>query len=110
MRCASGLRPCARPKPDPSVAGLVAILLLAGPFGVLAGLYVWAARRSPAGFGSRDRVVLIGAGLLTIAAATIGEMTAPEARGPIWPFVYSALAGFVALLASLGLGFALRAR
>jgi hypothetical protein len=92
------------------MAGLVAILLLAAPFGVLAGLYVWAARRSPAGFGARDRAVLIVAAVLTILAAVIGESMAPEARGPIWPYVYSALAGFAAMLALLGSGWALRAR
>jgi hypothetical protein len=110
MRCAPRSQPCARPKPDPTVAGLVAILLLAGPFGVLAGLYVWAARRAPAGFGSRDRFVVVAAALLTMLAAVIGEATAPAARGPIWPYVYSALAGFAALLLVLGLGWGLRAR
>jgi anti-sigma regulatory factor (Ser/Thr protein kinase) len=92
------------------MAGLLAIPLLAGPFGVLAGLYVWAARRSPAGFGARDRLVLAAAALATILAAAIGESMAPQARGPIWPYVYSALAGFAAMLAWLGSGWALRTR
>jgi hypothetical protein len=92
------------------MAGLVAILLLAGPFGVLAGLYVWAARRTAAGLRSRDRLALLAAAVLTMAAAVIGESLAPEARGPIWPYVYSALAGFAVMLSVLGLGWALRPR
>ena len=110
MPCARRSRLCAQPKPDRAMAGLVAILLLAGPFGVLAGLYVWAARRAPAGFGPRDRYWLMAAALLTMLAAVIGEYTAPEARGPIWPYVYSALAGCAVMLVVLGLGWAARAR
>jgi H+/Cl- antiporter ClcA len=87
------------------------LLLLPLAF-VLGGLY-WitaGARGQTPRQRRHDRWTLALTAVLTLAAAVLAARYAPDARGPIWPEVNSALWGFFTLLAALAAGWGLRPR
>lgn len=82
---------------------LIGIILLLPLLSVLLGIYGYAARMSASGWRPYDQWVVAAAAALTLLATWFGYALAPPARGPIWPHVYAALAGFFTMLVALGL-------
>lgn len=82
----------------------VGLLLLAPLAATLLWLYHWWTKRRGGGLHLRryDRVAMLAAVVATVLATLGAYALAPEARGPIWPHVFSALGGFFTLLAVLG--------
>lgn len=91
---------------------MLAFLLLLPLAFVLGGLYWIAAGargQSPAQ-RRHDRWALALTGLAMLAASVLAARYAPDARGPIWAEVNSALWGFFTLLTALAAGWGLRPR
>lgn len=82
---------------------LVGIILLLPLLSVLLGIYGYAARMSAGGWRAFDQWAMVAAVVLTVLATWTGYASAPPARGPIWPHVYAALAGFFTMLVVLAL-------
>lgn len=91
---------------------MLAFLLLLPLAGVLGWLYWIAAgtRGQAPGQRRHDRWTLGLTALSMLAASVLAARYAPDARGPIWPEVNSALWGFFTLLAALAAGWSLRPR
>lgn len=83
---------------------LIGILLLLPLLSVLLGIYGYAARIASGGWRPYDQWVMAAAIIATLLATWLGYAWAPPARGPIWPHVYAALAGFFTMLLVLSLG------
>jgi hypothetical protein len=91
---------------------MLAFLLLL-PLGVVLGGLYWIAagtRGQTAPQRRHDRWTLALTAILMLAASVLAARYAPDARGPIWPEVNSALWGFFTLLAALASGWWLRPR
>lgn len=89
---------------------MLAFLLLL-PLGAVLGWLYWlaAGARGQSPVQRRhDRWTLALTLLATLAASVLAARYAPEARGPIWPEVNSALWGFFTLLAAFAAGWVLR--